>query len=168
VSSDSITEILSQPEFQEFIACLPNDEHRLHTSKTYQYLKWRYEDIPFFSYQTRWRHHKEACVLLIFRKRMRKGFQELSVSELLLSPNKNAIELAKQVIEDLVTNSDADYVVATAATNTPEYAALRSSKFFPLNSVGPIFVVRRLNDSESVNPLEWAHWRCSLGDLEVF
>ena len=168
VGSGSLNEMLGQPVVEEFLLSIPDDE-RYHTARTNRYLRWRYADIPFFSYQARWKSEKNGCALLIFRTRIRKGLQELSLSELLLSQNQSAVQLGRELLDELAHNSGADYIVATAASDTHESAALRLSGFFPLGAVGPVLTARPLNHTfTGRNPLDWSNWRCSLGEMEIF
>jgi GNAT superfamily N-acetyltransferase len=141
--------------------------NRLHTPRTVEYLRWRFAQVPGISYDARWQTHGDAFGLIIFRQRIRKGLRELSISELLLSESKTGIQLGSSLLDNVARESNADYMIATAAKNTPEQSALKDAGFYPLPYMGPSFTVKPLQQLEN-DILDWQSWRCSIGDLEVF
>ncbi len=164
--SSSISHVLQSSDWEE---CLNNfsSESRLHTIRTGDYLQWRYAEIPGFVYHARCRSEKNSSALIIFRHRQRRGLQELSISELLASPD--GAELGKDLLEETVRASGADYAAAIAANGTVEQTLFRKSHFLPLGKRGPSFTVRQLeNPVPGIDILDWSNWRCSIGDLELF
>ena len=107
--------------------------------------------------------------MLVFRNRTRKGLQELSISELLLTDGEKGKRLGIDLLKELLKESDSDYAVAIAAENSPEHRVLQKCGFFRIGSIGPSLTIRKLNDLDSkMDLLHWSNWRCSLGDLELF
>ena len=164
-----ITELFKQPGLETFLQNLMVSERRYHTVRTIEYLRWRYGTIAGFTYHAKWRLEKQDGAVLIFRKRIRRDLQELSISEILVSPGKTGIEIAVSLLRELVALCNADYVIATARAATPELAVFRRSRFLPFGAVGPVFTVRVLNEPQNLpDPSVWSNWRCSIGDIEIF
>jgi GNAT superfamily N-acetyltransferase len=165
-NSESIVQSLAQSDSPEYFE--NSGETRYHTARTIGYFRWRYNDIPHFSYYAKFKKDGNASALLIFRKRIRKSFRELSISEMLMSPNKDGIALAAKLLKEIAAESGAHYMIATAATGTEQLKVLQSCNFLPVGKRGPLFTVRVLNQPAGPDPLMWSSWRCSIGDLELF
>ena len=91
----------------------------------------------------------------------------MTISELLVTPSIRGVQIARALLSDLVSSANADHVAACAATDTPERTALARTGFLPVPRIGPYFTARRLS-SAGLDPSDWANWRCSIGDLELF
>jgi GNAT superfamily N-acetyltransferase len=142
---------------------------RLHTKRLSAYLKWRYADIPGFQYHANSRMEGDAAALIISRTRTRHGLKELSLSEVMVSPDSAGIGLGTDLLKEELSASSANYAVAIAADNTPEQRVLRNLKFIQLKKKGPILVLNQLNKQKlNLDVLSWSNWRCSIGDLEIF
>jgi GNAT superfamily N-acetyltransferase len=164
--SKSLAQILDQADLTEHFE-MPG-EKRYHTARTVQYLRWRYKEIPHFSYHSKWGKEGNAFALLIFRKRIRKNFRELSMSEIVMSPNDAGIAIARRLLKEIAFESGAHYMIATAAAGTEQIKVLRSCGFLPTGKIGPVLTVRMLNPPTGPDPLTWSSWSCSIGDLELF
>ncbi len=162
----SIKQVLQSSDWESYL----NNSYsgsRLHTIRTRDYLQWRYSEIPGFVYHARYRTENNSAALIIFRNRQRKGLQELSISELLVS--HEGAKLGKDLLEETIQTSGADYAAAIAANKTVEQRLFRKSGFLPVGKRGPTLTVRQLqNLVPEINILDWNNWRCSIGDLELF
>ncbi len=145
------------------------DESRLHTDRTVEYLKWRYIDIPGFVYSSASRIDGEDGALILWRNRLRRNLHELSISEILIGTGKKSMDIGNRIMDEILHQTKADYLVAIAARNTPEASLLKRLRFLPLPGVGPVLTVKPINDPRfSINICDWTNWRCSIGDLEIF
>ena len=160
------------PDEVDLMKCLENfrGEGRIHTNRTKEYFCWRYVEVPGFQYHWKHRSNGDASAMIVFRNRMRKSLQELSISELLVSSEgEKGKSLGMHLLKETLKESDADYAVAIAADNSPEQGVLRKCGFIRFRNIGPSLTVRKLNDLESeMDLLDWSNWRCSIGDLELF
>jgi hypothetical protein len=99
---------------------------------------------------------------VIARMARRRGLRELTVCELCMEDEQAGRRVLREVLRDV----GADYAVAHCAWPTGHRRVFLSQGFVPLR-VGPHFTVRPLA-SFALNPIEPAHWRLALGDLEIF
>ncbi len=162
------TDCLESNHMEDLFAEWSNDS-RLHTTRNKNYFFWRYRQIPGFQYSIKCETKGDAAAAGIFRQRRRKALLELSVSELLLTSSPDGLKLAAKLLADAFKESSADYAIALAAAGTTEHIALRKCGFFPIGNLGPVFVTKKLNELPSgIDLKKWDHWRCSIGDLEIF
>ena len=166
-TEQNTTQSLSNNPIRDWISETRTEE-RLHTVRSARYLLWRYTEIPAFQYEAKWRSTGSSTALILFRKKIRRGLQELSLSEVLPSEKEGSIQLCSQLIKEAAKESGADYMVALAQKRTPEAEVLRQSGFIRIGT-GPVLIVNQLNNSENCpDILDWSNWRCSIGDLELF
>ena len=164
--NQSLTKILPEEVDDQILQIQDN---RLQTKRSTDYLKWRYEHIPGIRYSVKHAQKKNASAMMIYRERFRNGMKELSISELFMSVGNAGISLARDVVEESLRESSADYAISLAAQKSAEQAALYHARFFPIPRLGPVFTVRELNMNDSYPPIsDWKNWRCSIGDLELF
>jgi GNAT superfamily N-acetyltransferase len=164
--TSSISSVLEKPSIEQCLQSVLRDV-RMHTNRSIPYLKWRYSDIPGFRYFARFHRDAEDSALLIYRLRTRGKFIELSLSEVLVTESNKGIEIGRTLLKEILRDSNADYAIGIAATNTPEKNVLKRAGFFPLGKFGPIVTVKQLNDLP-FHVFDWSNWRCSIGDLEIF
>lgn len=146
-------------------------EERLHTVRTASWLRWRYADVPGLGYRAVWDLDPDgaAGAAVVARARRRGGRVELSLAEVLVSPDRASRGRLQRLLAELVRDSGADYLLALAAARTPERRALRRGGFFPVVVPSRHFTVRPLAAMPAgLDPMRWDAWRLSLGDLELF
>lgn len=162
----SLIEILEKPELERVISA-PKDT-RLTTSRTREYLKWRYADVPGFRYRGAavWGRGDDAVV--IFRMVQRGNVTELRFCEILSGHGKGGARAAGQLMRSVFRQTTPDYAAAMAAPATIERRALLRAGFVPAPRIGPILTVRPLAWHNSLEPTRWSSWRLSIGDLELF
>lgn len=166
----SVDDLLESRELNDLVPeALSWRDGRLHTERSRGYLTWRYARIPSPRYHALWEREGEAFAALLFRGRLRRRRREVTLAETLLTPDPTSPTLARRLLRRLARDVDADYLVASAATDTTERAALRRAGFLPVPGLGPRFTVRSIRpDAPPASPYTWSSWRCSIGDLEIF
>lgn len=168
-SFPSVAALLEQPGLDDLLASLVDDDARLVTRPTREYLSWRYAQVPGFTYHAAWHLEKDAAVAMIFRITRRRSLDELRICELMIGPGSRARAAASRLLRATVRDAKVDYVAAMAAPGTREQAALLGATFLPTPRIGPIFTVRSLASGVSpVDATSAANWRLSIGALELF
>jgi GNAT superfamily N-acetyltransferase len=163
----SAASVLDDARLSAFLSTVSLSDHRYHTAHTPAYLQWRYGRVPGLSYVARFEMVGDAGALVIARARARGRFREATISDLLVTPSSDGVRIGRALVSHLVREADADYVAACAARDTAERHVLALSGFLPAPRLGPHFTARRLNPV-GPDPTQWASWRCSIGDLELF
>ena len=162
-----VARVLGESRLPAFLSSVALRDDRFHTARTLAYLRWRYAEIPGFSYCARFEMDGDAGALVIARSRIRGRLSEVTISDLLVTPSSRGVQIGRAVVSDLVRAADADYVAACAASGTAERGVLARTGFLPVPRLGPNFTARRLNPA-GLDPARWVNWRCSIGDLELF
>lgn len=155
------------------------DDRRLHTRRTRSYLDWRYRQIPDRHYHALWERRGTGAAALCFHGRRRRGRREVTLSEVLLTPDRSGRRLARELLDRLVREVDADHLVAVAAAGTPERRVLGRAGFLPVPFAGPRLTVHLLSSESTpphstpasplpVDPCSRESWRPGIGDLEIF
>lgn len=166
-SFPTAADFLASPDFDP--SMLHWRDSRLHTERNRAYLAWRYCDIPARRYRALWAREGDAFAALCFHGRRRWRRREVTLSEILLTPDPKSRALARRLLRRLARDAEADYLVASVAAGTPELGVLRRAGFLPVPGVGPRLTVRPVCIAGSpVDPCTWESWRCSIGDLEIF
>jgi GNAT superfamily N-acetyltransferase len=139
----------------------------LRTSRTLEYLDWRYGQHPTVQYgvYAETTTANQLVGFAILRPNARYGWQEIVLTELCLAGPDEAT--GRRLLRNLTRQLRGDYVIAHFAEATTERRLLRQSGFFRLPRQQMIFTVRPLQPG-----LEWlsqpAQWDLTLGDLEIF
>ncbi len=143
------------------------EAHRLTTNRSPAYLRWRYAQHPAATYgvithQTGGRVEAAAIV----RANSRFGLNEVMIEELLLSAPR--ADLVKRVIAQMVTHTNADYLIAVAPEGSVKRRLIAGSGFRSVPRYGMDFTALRLNQALAVDPYQLGGWALTLGDLEYF
>lgn len=158
-----------QPEFETFVHQLAETEDRYHTPRTPDYFRWRYRDIPGFEYRALWKWSASGGAALLFRRRLRRKFWELSLSDILVSRGVDSDKICRDLVRDVLKNANCDYAVVTAAKGTQTESILKKSGFFRANALGPVFVIKEIGDrADQTGLMNWDNWGCAIADLEIF
>lgn len=164
-----VEDLFRQPELPRFLEALQDDESRLCTPRSSDYLRWRYAQIPGFAYRGIWSFDRDDGAVIIFRSKDQGSLRELRLCEVLVTQSSGSIRLGAGLLRKVISGADADYVTGIAARRTPEQRVLLRCGFLPAPRLGPILTVRPLNRlTNGVDPLRRADWRASAGDLELF
>jgi GNAT superfamily N-acetyltransferase len=162
----SVSQLLDWPGLGQLLDSTDLERrNHLSTPLDRSFLRWRYVDIPNLEYQAHWRASSGAAVALIFRSRLRRSRRELLLTEILArGSERDRRRLLGQLIDELATNSDVDYLLA----GSQESASLESRGFHAI-PWGPTLMTRCLADDEELqNRLRSGSWLLSAGDLEIF
>jgi GNAT superfamily N-acetyltransferase len=166
----SVEELLAREERVAAILRLDDGLCRdgIRTERSGEFLRWRYVDAPSLKYFALWTGKSPVTGALIFRPNIRRGLREIMLCEFLVG--YGAAPEVRALITTLARSVRADYIVAAATPGTEHWGLLRRSGFIPLpERAGPNFVAYPLNwPTEAPDPHVLAHWRLSLGDLEIF
>jgi len=166
--AETAADLFASRAFPELVAPRRERDERYHTVRSPGYLRWRYELVPFPEYGAVWVEEPVGAAV-VFRVKQRLGLRELSICELLRSPEPGASQATSRVLRKLVETVDADYVVACAVADSPEREVLLRSGFLPARVLGPTLVVRPLAvPTTAPDPTAPASWRYGIGDLELF
>lgn len=138
---------------------------RLHTRRTRDYLSWRYADAPGLDYRALplvEQGHLRG--LAIGRPRRRGKLRELTLSELLVPTGDT--RAARWLLANVRRRGGCDHVAAHFSTESSDAAAARRSGFF--RAPGGMVLATRVLADLPLDVRNWANWRLSIGDLEVF
>lgn len=162
----SLAEQLERPELDRVIGSRAADS-RLSTRVSRTYLRWRYEQIPGFTYHAAgsWQAGEEA--LVVFRLRSRNGLAEVRLCEILTAAGRAAERRAASLVRRAIRATGPDYVAAMAAAGTPARRAVLRAGFLPAPRLGPILTVRSLSRNRT-DLTDRSSWRLTIGDLELF
>jgi len=127
------------------------------TPKSAKYLSWRYEKNPLQQYEI---YAKNGLYLAAYIK-MRKGLQELRISECIYNENSKS-EITK-IVKSISIKFGAHVI-----SYSPELLKLKWN--LVSSNIGPILTLKdlNLNEEENLQFKEINNWSYSLGDLELF
>jgi GNAT superfamily N-acetyltransferase len=138
---------------------------RLSTTRSLEFLRWRYTAVPSLTYFAGWSPRRDAAI--VFRPTLRRGLREVMLCEVLFGSGGGPA--LGGVVRGLAASCGADYLLAHAPWGTVHWWALVRAGFLPVPRVGPHFTVRPLSEAgAAVSPARLPRWSLSLGDLEVF
>ena len=160
--------LCASPDLAAIVAGAQVNDQRLHTQRSADYLAWRFRDIPGMDYRVVWSVADGSGVAIVYRVGARDGLRELRICELIAAPNRSSMRVGRGLVGDICRNEHPHYTIAMAAHRTAERDILRRSGFIAVPRVGPELTVRPLVAPLSADPLRWASWRCSIGDMELF
>jgi GNAT superfamily N-acetyltransferase len=145
-------------------------EARMATTRTPEYLRWRYAAIPGFRYHALLDFDGSDGAAVVFRYKEQGTLLELRICELIVGRGTRSLRMARALVERVCKEGRAHYVSVMAAASTPERRVVLRSGFLPAFRFGPILTVRPLQPSGNlvVDPQRRASWRLSIGDLELF
>jgi len=138
------------------------DDARLRTRHTAPTLRWRYVDIPGFTY----RMHRVGDAVAVFRRQRRRGVPECTICELHHPATVRGVAHATKLVDEL-GRGFAGFVSAMPTTSSTRTAlAAAGAVRVPL---GPRLFVRPLA-MRRIDPVPETHQRFALdvGDLELF
>lgn len=171
VDDGSLDALLNEPHLDAFLAGAAEHDARLRTPRDRAFIDWRYRRIPGMQYIARWSFDAAGGALVLAHRRVRRGLDELTVSEVLVGPGERSRRIATGLLMDLRRVAPVDHLMAVAPVATRARRALDAAMFVPAPvSIGIQLMARPLSalPSGAPDPLHPASWAVSLGDLEVF
>jgi len=145
--------------------CGANDS--IITSRSIEYLRWRYAEHPFLNYWVATRSSDgrlKGCV--IFRTNTRFGLKEVMLCELLLAERDEG--LCRSLLSQLRSCLQADYLLAYFQEGSFLQCVLKRCGFRSVPRYGMNFTVNPLTADLPVDPLRFDSWALTVGDLELF
>lgn len=136
-----------------------SDDPRLSTTRSRDFLEWRYGRAPDLRYRTIVRDGSIA----FFRIRRRGRFIEATLADAVGSSEHSLSALLRALRRGV----RADYVAAHFPDRTPQRAVLRRAAFVKAPR-GPLLVTRMLSKTIDPDPTKLSSWALTLGDIEVF
>lgn len=166
VRAPRVDEVLGDPLERLLADSVDQEERRLRTPKTVDYLRWRYAAVPRLQYYA---IHTEDSAgptgLAIFRVRARGTLRETALAEMFVRPGDS--RTARRLLKAVAAAARTDHVaVSFPRKSAPNSAAMRSR--FVRAPGGIHFVVNHLDRDHMPDPASISSWALSLGDLEVF
>ncbi|MBK5289324.1 MAG: GNAT family N-acetyltransferase [Acidimicrobiia bacterium] len=150
------SEVLADPGLADLLRSIGRPA-RLHTNRTVEYLRWRYDFAPL-SYRALTVSDRVADGLAIFRLRSRGRSLECALCELLV-PDRDP-GASQALLRAVAGTAGADYVIRIGG------AVLDRAGYVRLPRQGPVLTWRPLADSTSAASL--SDWSLCLGDVELF
>lgn len=157
-----------QAAIPELLTCWSRQRQTvgLRTPRTIDYLQWRYGRHPHIRYGFYPVEQNGRLIgFTILRPNLRYGLREAVLTELFL--NEPNLKLGRQLIQQLTTQLQADYLIAHFAAHTFEHKLLKRSGFWRVPRRGLTFTFRPLK-SHLADLNQPTTWDLSLGDLELF
>jgi GNAT superfamily N-acetyltransferase len=140
---------------------------RLATSRSLEYLRWRYAQYPNLKYGVVCREENGvAPVCAILRSSRRFGLKEAVIAEMLVPGPE--IKTASVLLDDLKRRIAADYLIAYFPEGSFKRRLLLKHGFHQVPRAGQNFTVNVLSSNLPCDPRLLKSWDISLGDLEVF
>lgn len=137
------------------------------TTRTWEYLRWRYADHPTIPY---WAMTIEDGSGLrgvaICRTNIRFGLKEIILCELLL--RQTGQDAGRELLDRLRTSVKADYLIAHFSSGSAYRRLLKNNGFRIVPRQGIEFTARILADDLPRDPLCFDSWALTMGDLELF
>ena len=163
----SLATLLGDGRLSPLLAA-PTPADRYATCKTTAFLRWRYFDIPGFTYEARWSWSRDGQgAAVIYRLRDRRGLRECTIADVLSSPGVQGATHLMGLIRHL-GQLPVDYLVVAAPTGARTAAAFLGAGLLPVGARGPTLTVRRLDTALRPDPSVPSHWQASVGDFELF
>lgn len=144
--------------------------NQLSTHVSNQYITWRYEKNPLFSYNY---VTDNSSFIMIFRVKKHSFAKELRIVEfILLNANVEAKKLDKQLKKlslDFAKENNIDFVSMSGLQYSLYKPYFAWMGMLPVRPLGPSITLKDLNMNEKFPTLlEIKNWSYSLGDLELF
>lgn len=137
----------------------------LKTSFSFNYLKWRYNQVPIEKYYCINNRNEENTICIFFRTKSTKYGMEGRITDILVDRSRLSEQTFMKGIKQLKTYVDFVSVV----DNDPLIGKMLSKSYFlPQLPIGPIITIRDLTSEDSSFLLNFNVWKPTLGDLELF
>lgn len=150
-----IPKIIMERTIEEF-NYVQKHKDKFFTPKTFDYLKWRYEENPLQNYHIL---AGEDFFLAAYVKD-HNYFKELRIAEHIFSPDIS-IKKIRKTLSRFLEESGAHIITSTEILELPLSLA---GKFGPILTIKDV----NLNSQQYAEFLEISNWSYSLGDLELF
>lgn len=175
VSRGGVISWHSFTEFDEFLNLVGVSEtirgyHGYRTSRTAEYLNWRYREQPNIDYGVFCvdgaNNRLEAAAVLRLERRL--GLLGGLITDLFVRDGSKAVGV--RLLKALRRDLRVDYLIAHVGLRAPERAMLRRAWFLPMPLKGIVLMAREVGaiDTLPLDPFLPEHWDLTLGELELF
>lgn len=149
------------------LAWKENQHEAIVTDYSMSYLIWRYRNIPNFRYQIKIERKDNSYILVIYRIKKTKWFQELRVNEVFYSGTYSK-QLIRSTLRELNRYHKPDVVTVLADTTGVSKKSLPLD-YFKASILGLSITYRKVNDQTLDELAQHAdRWNFSAGTLELF
>ena len=138
-----------------------------HTAPTMDYLRWRYADVPGFTYYAAAKGEGADGALLVVRARRRGALRELRICDLITGPTPEAHRNVRMLLGRLPRVADVDVVLGMRPPGLGA-GALVSAGYLPAPRIGPILTAYPLAVGALPDPCSLSNWQPQIGVLELF
>jgi len=151
------------------------DDYQVMVCRDYDYLKWKYLDVPYRDYKGYYALHDGNAVAFVIGRNMKvSGINCAMIADFLFIKGYEQIasEVVKKLLREL-TDSGAEMAGCMVPPNSKERRILTRIKFFKcplLLEPQPFrFIFRQINNSDDTSPksAELKNWFFTLGDYDV-
>ena len=164
VGTHDISGILRYPQIAGLLATT-DLERRLTTSRSAEFLDWRYGSSSMLNYTIELEHEgHDLPAIAVTRSRTRGRLRETSVTELLITPELP--RAGTNLLRRIAHAAGSDHVSCSFARSTLQRRSAGRAGFIPI-PIGPVLVALPLRPL-SIDPFDRGSWSLSLGDLELF
>ncbi len=167
----SIRRLLEERGLDTFLDACGDADPRYQTPIDRAFVRWRFADVPGFIYRALWSFSGTSGAVVLFRRRTRRGLDELSVSEVLLGPDAASERTAVELLMALRKAAPVDHLMAISPGGTRAGRALSRALFVPAPpKIHMTLMARPLAQLPAgvPEPTHAASWNVTLGDLELF
>lgn len=148
----------------DLLQASPGPDGRLATTRTVEYLRWRYGRAPLLDYRAvSERGAGSLNGLAVFRVRPRGRLREATISEVIHRPGD--AKTVRRLVHRVAAAARVDHLTHHVS-GWPAGAAARSG--FVRSPLGLTLVVNPMRSHLRPDPADLRSWAFSLGDLEVF
>ena len=172
IDAPAAGDVLREPGVEGLVAAAVDAAEplgRYHTRRTIEYLRWRYADIPGFTYRAVTEGQGADGALVLVRSRYRGDVRELRVCDLVVGPTAAARRNAGRLLRRMPRLAAVDMVIAMPAGRADLRRVLVGAGYVPVPRSGPIFTTYPFAAADELpNPRHLKNWAPSIGDLELF
>jgi GNAT superfamily N-acetyltransferase len=145
---------------------LRQDDARIATLQSVEYLRWRYADAPLLGYRTVTDGEGgELLGVAWFRIHPRGHLREAAVADVLARGEDR--RTVARLLRRVARSTGVDHLTCSFPRGTAAADVMPRAGFLPVPA-GPTLVVRAISDDVDPDPFDLRSWALSLGDVEVF
>lgn len=166
IAADTAAELFFDSDVTRLLERTDDQGDRLQTTRTVDYLKWRYAQAPHLDYRVvREFDAGRLCGLAIFRVRPRGILWESSIADMVVVPGDH--RTLRRLLRRVDAAAAADHMTCLHSGQAGQ--SIRALRDGFLRSPGAVtVVVNPLGHEVAPDPFNRRSWALSLGDLEVF
>lgn len=165
----AVSEVLDAraAEVADLLAAAPHGGHRLQTTRSMRFLRWRYAAAPGLDYRAVVvERHGRLVGLGVGRLRGRGQLSELTLSDVVVRAGDRS---AARAVLRAARRGGSDHVATHLPATTARRSDLAAAGYLTTARLGLTLTTRPLRpDGLPVDPRQLSGWALRMGDLEVF